>query len=57
MEGREVFKLAIHKMVNSVIDNFKKANLDISSLKYLVPHQEYNHKILTPRKRKFYLMF
>ena len=39
MEGREVFKLAIHKMVNSVIDNFKKANLDISSLKYLVPHQ------------------
>lgn len=39
MEGREVFKLAIHKMVNSVINNFKKANLDISSLKYLVPHQ------------------
>lgn len=39
MEGREVFKLAIHKMINSVIDNFKKANLDISSLKYLVPHQ------------------
>ncbi|KMT23139.1 beta-ketoacyl-ACP synthase III [Clostridium cylindrosporum] len=39
MEGREVFKFATTIMVSMVKDILEKHNLDISDIKYVVPHQ------------------
>ena len=39
MEGKEIFKLAVNKMSDCVIENLKECNLDISDINLLVPHQ------------------
>jgi 3-oxoacyl-[acyl-carrier-protein] synthase-3 len=39
MSGREVFKHAVEKMTNSVIETLEKANLTVEDIDLLVPHQ------------------
>lgn len=39
MQGREVFKFAVNKMIEATDSALKKANLDKSQLDWLIPHQ------------------
>ncbi len=39
MEGREVFKFAVTKMIEATDSALKKANLDKSDVDWLIPHQ------------------
>jgi 3-oxoacyl-[acyl-carrier-protein] synthase-3 len=39
MNGKEVFKHAVDKMVNSIIDNLKAHNLKTTDIDWLIPHQ------------------
>jgi 3-oxoacyl-[acyl-carrier-protein] synthase-3 len=39
MSGREVFKHAVEKMTNSVLETLEKANLTVEDIDLLVPHQ------------------
>ncbi|MDR3290020.1 MAG: ketoacyl-ACP synthase III [Rickettsiales bacterium] len=39
MEGKEVFKLAINKMSDCIINNLKKCNLTIDDIDLFIPHQ------------------
>ena len=54
MQGKEVFKHAVEKMVNSVNQTLKLANLTISDIDYLVPHQA-NLRILKSVSQKLKL--
>lgn len=45
MEGREIFKLAVNKMCESIDTTLKKANLEYKDIDLLVPHQA-NKRIL-----------
>ncbi|HSQ98158.1 MAG TPA: beta-ketoacyl-ACP synthase III [Rickettsiales bacterium] len=54
MEGKEIFKLATTKMVESVLENLKKCGLDISNLNLLIPHQA-NKRIIDATARKLNL--
>lgn len=46
MSGRDVFKHAVEKMSKSVISTLEKANLELSDIDFLVPHQA-NARILS----------
>ena len=46
MSGKEVFKHAVDKMTKSVLTSLAKANLKVSDIDFLVPHQA-NARILT----------
>jgi 3-oxoacyl-[acyl-carrier-protein] synthase-3 len=46
MSGREVFKHAVEKMANSVLETLAKVNLSVDDIDLLVPHQA-NLRILT----------
>jgi 3-oxoacyl-[acyl-carrier-protein] synthase-3 len=39
MSGREVFKHAVDKMVNSVLETLEKVNLKVEDIDLLIPHQ------------------
>lgn len=39
MSGREVFKIAINTMVEAIKSTLKKANLQLSDIAYVIPHQ------------------
>ena len=39
MSGREVFKHAVEKMTNSVLETLEKVNLTVEDIDLLVPHQ------------------
>ena len=39
MSGREVFKHAVEKMTNSVLETLQKANLTVDDIDLLIPHQ------------------
>lgn len=39
MSGREVFKHAVEKMTNSVLETLQKANLTVEDIDLLIPHQ------------------
>jgi 3-oxoacyl-[acyl-carrier-protein] synthase-3 len=39
MSGREVFKIAINTMVEAIKSTLKKANLQLSDITYVIPHQ------------------
>ena len=54
MQGKDVFKHAVEKMSQSVIDTLELANLKISDIDYLVPHQA-NMRILTSVANKLKL--
>lgn len=45
MEGRDVFKYAVRSMEKAVFDVLEKANVDISDVKLIIPHQA-NMRIL-----------
>lgn len=51
MEGREVFKFATSIMVSMVKDILEKHNMDISEVKYIVPHQA-NIRIISHSAKK-----
>ncbi|MFT5703999.1 MAG: 3-oxoacyl-[acyl-carrier-protein] synthase-3 [Rickettsiales bacterium] len=51
MQGKEVFKHAVEKMVKSVLDTLKKVNLEVSDIDWLVPHQA-NARILLSVAKK-----
>lgn len=46
MEGREVFKLAVNKMSNCVIETLGKVGLSTSDIDLLIPHQA-NQRIIS----------
>lgn len=54
MQGKDVFKHAVEKMSQSVIETLGLANLQISDIDYLVPHQA-NMRILTSVANKLKL--
>ncbi|GDX35780.1 3-oxoacyl-[acyl-carrier-protein] synthase 3 [Alphaproteobacteria bacterium] len=54
MQGKEVFKHAVEKMVNCVNETLNLANLTISDIDYLVPHQA-NLRILKSVSQKLKL--
>lgn len=54
MQGKEVFKHAVEKMVNSVNDTLKLANLSVNDITYLIPHQA-NLRILKSVSQKLKL--
>ncbi len=39
MSGREVFKHAVEKMTNSVLETLKKVDLKVEDIDWLIPHQ------------------
>lgn len=51
MQGREVFKLAVNKMFESINDSLKKANLTLEDIDLLIPHQA-NKRILDSLAKK-----
>lgn len=51
MEGREVFKFATSIMVSMVNDILKKHEINISDIKYIVPHQA-NNRIISHSAKK-----
>ncbi|MCE3255220.1 MAG: fabH [Rickettsiaceae bacterium] len=51
MQGKEVFKHAVDKMVKSVIDVLAKANLEPKDIDWLIPHQA-NARILSSVAKK-----
>lgn len=61
MNGQEVFKFATRAMVESIINVLKDTGVDISGIKYVIPHQanvriiEYAAKKLNLDKEKFYI--
>jgi 3-oxoacyl-[acyl-carrier-protein] synthase-3 len=54
MQGKDVFKHAVDKMSKSVIEVLKEANLDITDIDWLIPHQA-NARILTSVAKKLNL--
>lgn len=54
MEGREVFKLAVDKMYNSVIETLTKINLTPKDVDLLIPHQA-NKRIIDSVVKKLEL--
>ena len=54
MQGKEVFKHAVDKMVKSVVDVMKKAGLRVEDIDWLVPHQA-NARILLSVAKKLNL--
>ena len=46
MSGKEVFKHAVEKMSNCVVDSLKKVNLEVKDIDWLIPHQA-NARILS----------
>ena len=54
MQGKEVFKHAVEKMVSSVSETLKLANLSIKDITYLIPHQA-NLRILKSVSQKLKL--
>ena len=51
MEGQEVFKFAVRVMTESVQDVLAKAGIDISELRYIIPHQA-NSRIVEASTRR-----
>ena len=51
MQGREVFKLAVNKMFDSIQESLQKANLTLEDIDLLVPHQA-NKRILDSLAKK-----
>ena len=51
MQGREVFKLAVNKMFESINDSLKKATLTLDDIDLLIPHQA-NKRILDSLAKK-----
>lgn len=51
MSGREVFKLAVNAMVSAADDVLAQAGIDISQVRWLVPHQANNRIIQGVGKR------
>ncbi len=51
MQGREVFKNAVEKMSNSLLEAIKQANLKIEDIDWLIPHQA-NLRILDSVAKK-----
>lgn len=45
MNGREIYKYAVTKTVENINEILRKANLEISDIKYIIPHQS-NIRIL-----------
>jgi 3-oxoacyl-[acyl-carrier-protein] synthase-3 len=45
MEGREVFKIAVNKMSECVLESIEKANLKMKDIDLLIPHQA-NQRII-----------
>ena len=54
MEGREIFKLAINKMADCVIENLGECGLSIDDINLLIPHQA-NKRIIDGVGRKLNL--
>ncbi len=54
MDGREVFKFAVRAMEKSSMAALAKANMDISDLDFLVPHQA-NIRIIDSARKKLNL--
>lgn len=51
MQGREVFKVAVNKMSDCVLESLKKANLTTDDVSFLIPHQA-NQRIISGVGRK-----
>ncbi|MBP8989006.1 MAG: ketoacyl-ACP synthase III [Clostridia bacterium] len=51
MEGQEVFKFAVHVLTESVLEAATKANVDLSELRYIIPHQA-NARIVEAAARR-----
>lgn len=51
MQGREVFKLAVNKMFDSIQESLQKANLILDDIDLLIPHQA-NKRILDSLAKK-----
>ncbi|MDR7871357.1 MAG: beta-ketoacyl-ACP synthase III [Tissierellaceae bacterium] len=54
MDGREVFKFAVRVMEKSSMAALEKANMDISDLDFLIPHQA-NTRIIDSARKKLNL--
>ena len=46
MQGKEVFKVAVNKMSDCVLESLKKANLTTDDVSFLIPHQA-NQRIIS----------
>jgi 3-oxoacyl-[acyl-carrier-protein] synthase-3 len=46
MQGKEVFKVAVNKMSDCVLESLKKANLTTNDISFLIPHQA-NQRIIS----------
>ena len=51
MRGNELFKYAVRLMANAALEALKRANLDKSDIKYLIPHQA-NSRIIWATARR-----
>ncbi len=51
MEGREIFKLAVNKMSDCVIENLNECGLSVNDINLLIPHQA-NKRIIDGVGRK-----
>ena len=51
MQGKEVFKLAVNKMYESILESLEKANLTTADINFLIPHQA-NKRILDSLAKK-----
>jgi 3-oxoacyl-[acyl-carrier-protein] synthase-3 len=51
MEGQEVFKFAVRVLADSVLDAAVKAGVDITELRYIIPHQA-NSRIVEAAARR-----
>ncbi len=51
MEGQEVFKFAVRVLSDSILAAAEKANVDLSELRYIIPHQA-NSRIVDAAARR-----
>ncbi len=51
MHGKEVFKLAVNKMADSVQESLSKAGLNLDDINFLIPHQA-NKRIINSLSKK-----
>ena len=51
MEGQEVFKFAVRVLADSVLEAAAKAGVDITELRYIIPHQA-NSRIVSAAARR-----
>lgn len=55
MQGKEVFKIAVNKMSECVLETIEKANLSIDDIDLLIPHQA-NQRIIDGVRKKLGIM-